>query len=257
MIRLIACAGVACLLTCDAFSQTAAARPEFDVASIRLNTSGQTDIQGGILPGGQFSVRNAPMSELIKWAFNIHDSYVDSYVMGSPGWFTTDRFDIVGKAPPNTPDDVLNLMLQSLLAQEFKLAFHQEQKPMNVYVLTVGKGGPKLAKAAGSGAPDCKPVGAQGPDAGGAHRACTNMSMAILADTLPDLAPGYFDRPVLDQTEIKGSFDFRLDWVGRRNVDQGGLTMFDALDKQLGIKAETRKVPMPIIVIDHVEKLAE
>jgi uncharacterized protein (TIGR03435 family) len=83
------------------------------------------------------------------------------------------------------------------------------------------------------------------------------MTMADLAERLPGLAPLYFDLPVVDSTDLTGTYDFKLDWVGLGNVDQGGLTMFDAVDKQLGLKLEKKRLPMSIVVIDHVERLAD
>ena len=82
------------------------------------------------------------------------------------------------------------------------------------------------------------------------------MTMADLTEALPQYAPGYADHAVVDLTNIKGAYDLKLAWVSRQVIDQGGITMFDAVDKQLGLKLEPRKMPMPYLVIDHVEKLA-
>ena len=83
------------------------------------------------------------------------------------------------------------------------------------------------------------------------------MTMAEFADLLPELAPGYLDRVVVDSTGLEGAFDFRLTWVPAANIDQGGITAFDALEKELGLKLESRKLPITVTVIDHIEKLAE
>ncbi len=87
--------------------------------------------------------------------------------------------------------------------------------------------------------------------------ACTNMKMSDLADLFLDLAPGHIDRPLVDQTGLTGAYDFRLDWVGRNNVDIiGGLTMFGAVEK-LGLKLEEKKLVLPVVAIDRVENLSE
>jgi uncharacterized protein (TIGR03435 family) len=259
MKQTIAGAGVAFLLSCGAFGQAAATKPEFEVADIRQNKTNENGY-ARILPGGQISVRNVPMKEFLKFAYNLRDEQIS----GGPPWFDSDRFDITGKATPGTPDDTLRLMLQNFLAKEFKLAVHQEQRPMDVYALIVGKGGPKLQKAAGSGKVDCRRRVGGGNDpaakdmpAGQAELVCTNMTMADLTQALPQFAPGYVDHAVVDLTDIKGAYDLKLSWVSRLLIDQGGLTMFDAVDKQLGLKLEARKIPMPVIVIDHAEKLAD
>jgi len=264
MKRRLAGAGLFVLLSGGVFCQTTggqapAAKPEFEVADIRQNKSNDTQSYERVLPGGEISARNIPMKEFLKFAYNVRDEQL----AGGPAWLNSDRFDITGKATPGTPDETLRLMLQNLLEKEFKLAVHREQRPMDVYALVVGKNGPKLQKATGSGKPDCRRRvgGGQDPAAkdmppGQAELVCTNMTMADLAEALPKYAPGYADHAVVDLTNIKGAYDLTLSWVARGFVDQGGLTMFDAVDKQLGLKMEPRKLPMPVIVIDHVGKLA-
>jgi len=167
---------------------------------------------------------------------------------------STPRFDIVAKMPEGATKDDVPQMLQGLLAERFGLQMHKETREGQVMNLVVGKGGPKLQKAAGTGEPECQPVGEQGAQFGGFHRACTNLKMSDLAEALPDLAPAYVNKTVVDQTGLTGSYDFRLDWVARANIDTiGGLTMFGAIEK-LGLKLEEKKLTLPVVVIDHVEK---
>ncbi len=245
--------GILLVLCGGAFGQAPAAKPEFEAAVIKLNKSGQNDGAFDMLPSGLFSARNIPMMDIFRFVYKVRRETM----AGAPAWFTTDRFDVTGRAPANTPEDIFRLMLQTLLMQELKLAVHTEQRSMNAFALVVGKGGPKLQTAAGTGETDCKRVGEQGPKFGGSHMACTNMKLSDLADLFLDLAPGYIDRPVVDETGLTGAYDFRLDWVGRNNVDTvGGLTMFGAIEK-LGLKLEEKKLTLPVVVIDHVEKPAE
>jgi uncharacterized protein (TIGR03435 family) len=254
-----------CLLlsTCVAFAQTSPPRPKFDVAVVKLNKSGTSEQSGGILPGGQFSATNISMIELLQFAYRMDGSAIT----GIPAWFRSDHFDVVARGPAGTSDPTLRFMLQSLLAAEFKLALHQEQKPQDAFALVAARGGPKLQTA--SNVPT-GPVGPPSDDpndpnehckrtiSGGIQADCRNISMAELAKRLPSLAPGYIDRPVVDLTGISGTYDLKLQWVGRGQVDaDGGLTIFDAITKQLGLKLEQRKVSLPGIVIDHVERLAE
>ena len=246
----IALANLITFMPCAGFGQSASRPPEFEVADVRVNNSGQIGIQGTILRGGQLSVRNVPMKELIAQAYKAGD------VTGGPGWLDSDRFDIIAKAPPNTPEDRLRLMLQTLLTERFKLAIHREQKTMTIYALVAAKRGFKLQAAAGSGQPKCVPgQGVEGLN----HTVCTNFTMTDLAAWLPTrIAPSFIDRPVVDLTGLKGTYDFRLDWVPRPLAASDvadGATVFDALDKQLGLKLEERKQPMPVIVIDHIERV--
>jgi uncharacterized protein (TIGR03435 family) len=133
-----------------------------------------------------------------------------------------------------------------------------------VYALVAAKSGPKLQKSAGSGERNCKRIvgGSGDPDAKGlssieAGSLCVNMTLSSLADLLPEMAGAYIDRMVVNATGLEDRYDFKLYWVGRASIDQGGLTIFEAIEKQLGLKLETRKVPMPVMVIDHIEKLSD
>lgn len=240
------------LLCGSAFGQPPAARQEFEAAVMKLNTSGQTDASFRILPSGLFSAVNIRMIDIFQFAFKVRKETTS----GAPGWFNSDRFDITGRAQANSKEDTFREMLGTLLIQELKLKMHIQPTEMSAYALVIGKGGPRMQIASGTGEPECLPVGEQGAQFGGTHRACTNLKMSDLAQALPDLASSYVDKTVVDQTGLTGSYDFRLDWVGRNNIDTiGGLTMFGAVEK-LGLKLEEKKLTLPVVVIDHVEKPA-
>jgi uncharacterized protein (TIGR03435 family) len=256
------------LLTAALFAQNAAPRPEFEVADIRLNTSNGDAGSGSVQPGGQLRAVNIPVREIIKFAYNLRDEAL----AGAPGWVDTDRYDITAKGPAVGSEETFwrstnavvlmrlaynwdqpfRLMAQSLLADRFKLAVHQEQRPLSVYGLVVTKKGSRLVPAADTSA---RPVCTRAVGAGLAAVAdCKNMTMADLGKALQQMAGLYADRDVIDATGLPGPYDFRLEWVGRPNIDNGGLTMPDALDKQLGLKLDSRKLPMPVTVIDHIER---
>ena len=260
-------AGVFLLMVSWAFGQAPAARPEFDVADVKPNTSGQALGAGSILPSGQFRAINIPLKEVIKFAYSVRDEAI----VGAPAWIGSERYDINGKAAPvgleetfwrSTSavqvmkfsynwDDTFRLMVQSFLADRFKLALHQDKRPMDVLALVAVKSGPKLQKAADSGRPECtRTVGAELR----AQAICKSVSMADLARAMQVFAPGYANREVVDLTGIEGAYDLQLDWVGIQNIDSGGLTMPGALEKQLGLKLEPRKLPVTVLVIDHVER---
>jgi uncharacterized protein (TIGR03435 family) len=223
------------------------------VADIKLNKSGEIkNDYFTIQPGGVFVAHNAKISELFQYAFKVRRDAIS----GVPSWFDADRVDITAKTTPTTTDDNLRLMVQSLLIKEFNIVMHSEQKNMSAFVLVVGKGGSKLQKTTSDGRADCERVGDQGQHFGGIHLACSNMTIAELAQGLPDLASDYIDGPVVDGTGLADAYDFRLDWVRRRFADQdGGPTIFTAVEK-LGLRFEQRRLPLPTIVIDRMEKLS-
>ena len=136
------------------FGQTTTSKPEFDVAVIKQNKSGESpapqnpgDGQGAAMRGGQFTMSNQPLKTLLGFAFHpTNQRFRDSLVVFAPGggvpsWVDSDRFDVVGKAPPNLPprqcffsnfcypDTALADMLRTLLEKEFKIVDHQEQRP--------------------------------------------------------------------------------------------------------------------------------
>jgi uncharacterized protein (TIGR03435 family) len=253
----VATVSVLVLMSSAGFSQSPAAPPAFEAAVVRVNHSGETRAQGSRVRGGQLTWTNLTLKTILSL------TYTEDFT-GGPNWLESDRFDIVAKSPADTPVETVRLMLQTLLVQRFKLVTHREEKNTVVYALVVGKKGPHLQTAAASGPPVCNP--GEGID-GLFHRTCTNMTMKALAETLPGLARGYFSpdsnllrpRAVMDSTGLTGSYDFRLDWIPQP-VDRADLaagpTIFDAVDK-LGLKLEERKQPMPIIAIDHVDRVPE
>jgi uncharacterized protein (TIGR03435 family) len=262
---------------------TPAASLEFEVATVRQNKSTPDqprfpgDAQGTLLRGGQLTMRNQVLKTLLGFAFNPgNQRFRDDLIVGAPSWVDSDRFDVVAKAPPDLParecffsgycypDKRLAAMLRTLLEKEFHIVYHQEQRPTNVYALVAGKGGPKLQRPAAPGDRLCKRIagGTADPDSKGllsieAGFICTNMSMADFADLLPEMAPAYIDREVLNSTGLEGTYDFRLVWVGAALLDQGGLNVFEAMEKQIGLKLEARKAPITVTVIDHIDRLAD
>ncbi len=256
---------------------------DFELATIRRNKTepdapkAPGDAQGNALVGGQFAMRNQPLRTLLGFAFYPgNQKFRNELIVGTPAWVDTDRFDVIGKTPPDIParqcffsgycypDTRLAAMLRHFLEQEFKIANHEERRPTDVYALVAAKGGPKLQRSSGTGERNCKRiVGDSGdPDAKGlssieAGFLCANMTLSNLADRLPEMAGEYIDRMVVNETGLEDRHDFRLSWVGRASIDQGGLTVFEAIEKQLGLKLQARKMPMPVMVIDRIEKLSD
>src|SRR5215471_12712845 len=133
--------GFTCAAPSQAQSQGAATSPSaFEVASVKPNKSATGRNSMDRAPGGGFTATNVTLRMLLKAAYSIHDYELP----GGPGWIDSERYDIVAKAPPNTPNNRLAPMLQALLADRFKLAVHRETRELPVYALMVGKDGPKI-----------------------------------------------------------------------------------------------------------------
>jgi uncharacterized protein (TIGR03435 family) len=244
------------LLSIPVFSQSEAKPLSFEVADVKVNKSGEARMAVDMQGGGKFTMHNVPMSVMVMFPYHTRPDAVT----GGPGWLGSDRFDIVAKAAQTAPPDDLRRMLQNLLAERFKLVVHQEQKMIPAYALIVGTSGQKLRASEAALLTDQRCVPDEGA-VGQKHIDCQHMTMAALADQLQEQSPRDFDVVVVDQTGLNGAFDFKLDWTpairgAAASTDpSAGPTVFEAVAEQLGLKLESRKLPLPVIVIDRVERV--
>lgn len=223
-------------------------------------------MEGSIFRAGWYEIRDATMLDLVKTAYSVDADTV----VGGPAWLEFDHFDVIAKAPPATSPETVKLMLQALLADRFKLVVHKDTRPIQGFVLSVGKGKPKLKPADGSGEPGCQfqPPLRPGPDFVPPNVvSCHNVTMEEFASTLRgfgelrpdglDIANAYLTGPVLNSTGLKGAWDFNFKWTSKgllRVPGADGVTIFDAVDKQLGLKLEPGKVLMPVLVVDNANE---
>jgi uncharacterized protein (TIGR03435 family) len=235
----------------------AANGPEFDVASVKASPQ-ETELIESHLPslnvegGRNLNFSNIALRNLIMLAYSVGAKQVSG-----PEWLTN-RFDVIAKVPGDAKKEEIPLMLQALLAERFKLVLHREQKTMQVYALEVAKSGPKMQDVpqGATGEPGCTRSFAETPGATLAA-ACHRMNSSDIAAQIQALAPGYFrDGPIVDASGLKGIYNFRLEWVTQREAAEGseGLSIFAAVQQQLGMKLEARKQPVEVLVIDHCEK---
>ena len=223
--------------------------PEFEVATIKRNVSGDSNRQAGILPSGQFAARNMTVAEIPQFAFDTREESL----LNVPNWARSERYDLVGRAQPGANEETIRPMLRTFLTKEMQLATHNEERARDVLVLTAGKDGAKLQRSSGEARPNCRrPPGA--PADGQQHLECVAFTMKDLAEALPRLARAYVDREVVDQTGISGAFDLRIDWTPKNLIGDGGLTMQEALEKQLGLKLVDKKLSMSVVVIDRLTR---
>ena len=151
------------------------------------------------------------------------------------------------------------MMLQTLLADRFKLAVHMDTRPMPAFVLSVGKGKPKLKESEELGNTGCQ-FQPRNPQPGVPPSnvvSCRHVSMDAFARRLRQMAGDYISVPVVDSTGLEGFWDFDLKWTFRGQLSQAGadgITISDAVDKQLGLKLEPQRAPAPVIVVDSVNR---
>jgi len=256
MIRASAGIGLLAFIAGVAYAQPAAAPPTFDIADVHVSAPTTNPYaRGGVIRGGRYELRTATLVDLIRIAYEVDADKI----IGGPNWLEADRFDVIAKAPAETAPDTARQMLQTLLADRFKLVIHKDSKPLSVFVLSLGKGKPKLKEADGSGNAGCQGV-PQNPQPGTIPNAivnCRGVTMEVFARTLPQMAGAYITTTVLDQTGLKGSWDFTLEWTARALLTFAGdhaITIYDAVDKQLGLKLESKTVPTPVVVVDTVNR---
>ncbi len=258
---------------------------EFEVATIKpfeqpSSASGPVPLGIRMQPGGRVQISGLPLKLVMQQAWSVQS---DS-IVGAPKWMDTDRYDIVAKMPvdgpvaaPNGPVDIEAVwaMVRALLADRFKLVTHFEDRPMTAYTLTALK--PKLKKADPASrtkwTDSSSGIILNLSSAPSRTLKFQNFTMAQLAEKLQYIAGTYIHAPVIDGTELQGSYDFTLSFspippaqlatMLRRPPDAaggadiadpiGGVSIFEAVEKQLGLKLVEQKHPISVLVIDHVD----
>jgi len=205
--------------------------------------------------------------ELVRSAFQVRE-----YQIIGPDWLKIERYDVRAKAPDGAAEDQVPLMLQSLIADRFKMKFHRETRELPILALLIARGGPKLSPATESDAAapnrDAVPRPTLGSNAtagvagapsgsGSANRLSTMHSIGTLSSFAGNLSR-QVDRPVIDMTGLAGKYDMRLAFKpANAPPEDSGPTIFTALIEQLGLRLEARKGPVEVIVIDSIEKVRE
>jgi uncharacterized protein (TIGR03435 family) len=211
---------------------------------------------GATIHDDRYILKQATMAHLIATAYNL---YQPTYVGGGPAWIWWDRYDIEAKVPPGTTIAAARPMLQNLLAERFKLVVHPGDVPVPAYLLTVGNGKPNLKPSTSEDAGSCQPQRDANQGAGGSTPLivleCRGVTMEALARTLVDMrGGGYVDylEPVVDMTGLKGAYDFDLKWTPAFFLPHSGgagISLFKAIEQQLGLELELKTVLRPGMVI--------
>jgi uncharacterized protein (TIGR03435 family) len=251
---------LAVITACNSNAQPKPVTPTFEVATVKQSPPPPGDlinINLGTVRNGRITFTNASLSDCLKFAYGI----VSDAQISGPDWIKSKavRFDIVAQAPPDTEQEQLRLMLQSLLAERLKVTLHHEQKELPFLALMVGENGPKIRATAAA------PGGTGGNSARFGRIVGDRMPMQGLATLLSRFEL----QTVVDMTGLKGLFEVKLEWTPETNrpiaADRGdaqaaidsaiGPSLFTAVQEQLGLKLESRKGPLDVIVIDHAEQV--
>src|SRR5688572_26331662 len=216
MTRIIAGGSLFVLTGWMALAQSGAARPEFEVASVKPaqpSTDGRMMIRMGGDPG-RVLLNNVSLKDLVRRAYNVKD-----YQISGPDWIGSTRFDVTATHPPGTPKETVNLMMQSLLQDRFKMVVHTEKKVLPAYALTEAKDGFKLKPVA-----EEPPPAAANPGGPGGGRGMMKImgrghfeAKGVAISNFADMLLNWVGRPVVDTTGIKGLYDFTLDFTPDEN----------------------------------------
>jgi uncharacterized protein (TIGR03435 family) len=251
--------GIAMFATATAplLSQTPP-KPSFQVASVKLNAHSGFSPTTRRVAGNRFSVTGMPLLPLIMDAYNLREWQI----VGGPTWINIEQWDIEAVA-----DDGLNLqvfdlenpsrptlsglMVQSLIENRFQFKFHRETKELPVYELAVAKNGPKLNVSKGQSA---------------VNRRVTRGEIDIQAypfATFVYLLARQLDHALIDRTNLKGLYDIKLQWStelktgAEPSSSSDRPSIFTALQEQLGLRLESSKGPVEVLVIDSVQRPSE
>jgi uncharacterized protein (TIGR03435 family) len=276
---------IAIAVTPVASQAPSAQKPSFEVASIKPNKSDENRVAILGQPGGRFVATNISLTRLMDAAYSVREFQI----LGGPNWIRTDRWNIEAKAPEGSipppsaqPDPAtinpMTLMLQSLIEDRFQLKMHRDTRELPVYELVIASGGPKIKISEDQG-PVRPPEPGVSPQRGGPMpRGSARLGRGdfeangVPFGTLITALSQALDRVVIDKTSFKGRYDIKLQWTpeieqgpglpggpesSAPRVDAQGPSIFTALQEQLGLRLESSKGPVEVIVIDSVQKPSE
>ena len=252
---------------------------EFEVADLKPSAP-NAQIRGGLQPGGRIDLQGMSLKQMMLISMGLMGPNGGggnaADLLSGPKFLDTDKYDIVAKAPSDVAlsgtdvdADTILSMLRTLLVDRFKIKYHIEDQPINVWALTFQKKDARLKQSDPNSRSTCKRTVANNSfGIPTATLTCQNTTLSQLADKLPAMAPAYVDHPAVDAAGLEGGFDFALSWTPRANFDggqrgqtpaggdanepNGALSLFEGVQR-LGLKLEIRKQPYPVLVIDSME----
>jgi len=284
-------AAIAAAVTPVASQTPPVQKPSFEVASVKPNKSGVFTGTTIGARGSTFSGLNVTLRMLLQFAYQPEDGspLLKDRVIGGPGWMDSDHFDVQAKLDQDArsiPREQIRLMLQSLLEDRFQLKVHWETRDLPVYVLTVAKGGPKLKQSEDQTPPTPVTTPPRPPQRPGeapvlprgvfSVMTASGGAMALTGTATPfsnivNFLQVRVGRRIFDKTDLKGLFDIRLQFADELSAppavvpttgepaplsEPSALSLAAALD-ELGLKLESAKAPLEVLVIDSVQKPSE
>ena len=237
--------------TSGALAQSPTSHPNFEtfeVATIKPaapSPDGHTHINYPM--GDRFSAANITLLALMQWAYNMPEKQI----LNGPSWLSSTRFDIQAESAPSDQAkhltseqdrDLKRRMLQALFADRFHLKLHQETRNLPAYDLVLAKGGSKLKPSHSNG----RTVGR-----GRAYFNAEGLTTSLIAEELSQIA----GRIVVDKTNLSGRYDLKLQWTpdDAPATNNSAPSFFTAVQEQLGLKLESAKEAVPVLVIDHID----
>jgi uncharacterized protein (TIGR03435 family) len=248
------------LLLAQVAAQPASPKPAFEVSSVKRSAPDATGGSVGIQPGGRFVGVNSPVRMMIAIAYRTSQRLFSSQIIGGPDWLATDRYDVIAKLGEDYAGKTASQSFQSigplvraLLEDRFKLRVHHETREMSTYALVLsrkdGSFGPQFKRTTVNCAVEfakCRIESLPG------HFSAIGVTISDLLITLG----GSVERVIVDRTRLSGRFDVELEWSPDQSVSDKP-SLFTALDEQLGLKLESVRAPVDVVVIDHVERPTE
>ena len=262
----------------------------FEAASVKPNKSGDRRVAMLFQPGGRFNASNVTLQMLISTSYGTPQPLPNFRILGGPDWIDSDRFDVVAKAPgdiPPGPNGPLPLMVRTLLKERFGLVVHTETRELPIYALVMARSDHKTGSQLKPAAVDCAAITARGrggappplPQFGERPPCSIRLTAGNLAGGGSSMAQfsfaisRYVNRVVVDKTGLAGNFDFDLQWTPEQMppgappgppgapplpaIDPNGPSIFTAVQEQLGLKLESTKGAVDVVVIDHAEQPTE
>jgi len=260
--------------------------PQFEAASVKPS-AGIRERAFDLSPGGRFAAKNATLRDLVQMAYALPSGRLrlDAQIVGGPAWINSDRFDVVAKAEGmpagldarNTAQGAVRaneitainqvrLMLRTLLSDRFKLAAHDELRPLPMFALVKARNDGRLGPQLHSTDVDCVAARDAGKGQCGGFRALEPghvIGRVTTMSAIAQLLEGAVNNVVSDSTGLTGSYDMELRWAPDQlqrpagsdpAVNPDAPSIFAALQEQLGLKLESVKGPVDVLVIDRVEK---
>jgi uncharacterized protein (TIGR03435 family) len=253
---------VLCSVTVTPVTARQTLTPAFEVASIRENKSGLAAGSSTGRPGGSYNVTNMTLRSLIWVAYGIPSQRI----IGGPDWVDSTHFDVAAKAAGDPRPEEVREMIKSLMRERFKLVAREEKRDLPVYALVIARKDGVLGPRMRANPLDCADAAAlkkaRAEASADSIRPCElrfmpsrlRLGTATVASMLDNLAE-IAGRPVVDRTGLSGTYDIDLQWAPTPDAD--GVSIFTAIQEQLGLRLEPSTAPLDVVIIESAQRPTE